>query len=168
MTHAHLQRQLSGYLDRELLADEAEAVRAHLEQCASCRATLERLRRVTRLLAALPEKSAPVTLWEAIESRLQQPTGPGAVVTWIRSGFRRPGVAVAAAALIVILLAVPLVRGRIDRLRAASIGIDVYVREHALQASSDPLVDRAYLGLLIGDANVALVGEPRWEELRKR
>lgn len=168
MTHARLERQLSAFLDNELPAEEATAVQAHLVQCVSCRAELERLQRVKRLLGMLPEILAPATLWEAIEPRLRESAGPGAVVTWIRSAFRRPAVAVAAAALIVVLLAVPLVRGRIDRLRAASIGIDVYVREHALHASSDPLVDRAYLGLLVGDANVALVGEPRWEELKHR
>lgn len=168
MTHARLERQLSAYLDHELPAEEAQAVRAHLVQCVSCRAELERLQRVKRLLGILPEISAPATLWESIEPHLHESTGPGAMVTWIRSAFRRPAVAVAAVALIVVLLAVPLVRGRIDRLRAASIGIDVYVREHALHASSDPLVDRAYLGLLVGDANVALVGEPRWEELKNR
>lgn len=168
MIHARLERQLSAYLDSELPPEEATAVRAHLVQCVSCRAELERLQRVKRLLRMLPEKPAPATLWESIEQRRHESAGPGAIVTWIRSMFRRPAVVVAAAALIVILLAVPLVRGRIDRLRAAGIGIDVYVREHALNASSDPLVDRAYLGLLLGDANVALVGEPRWEELRNR
>jgi len=53
------------------------------------------------------------------------------------------------------------VKGRIDRLQAADIGVDLYVREHALQSVVDPFVDRAYLGLLIGDANLALAGARR-------
>lgn len=167
MTHARLQRQLSAYLDRELGSEEADAVRVHLEQCDVCRGELKRLQRVKRLLGMLPEKPAPATLWQEMASRLDEPARPWAIVTWMQSVFRRPATAMAAAVLIVALMAVPLVRGRIDRLRAASIGVDVYVREHALQASTDPLVDRAYLGLLIGDANVALVGEPRWEEIKK-
>jgi hypothetical protein len=44
------------------------------------------------------------------------------------------------------------------------VGVDVYVREHALLSATDPFADRAYLGLLIGDANVALVGQRRAPE----
>jgi hypothetical protein len=79
----------------------------------------------------------------------------------MRAAFRRPAYAAAAAMLVLILIAVPLVKGRIDRLQAADIGVDIYVREHALVSSADPFVDRAYVGLLVGDANLALAGARR-------
>jgi len=79
----------------------------------------------------------------------------------MRTVVRRPALAAAAIAVVVALVAIPLVRGELGRLRAAETGIDVYVREHALSSAADPLVDRAYLGLVIGDSNLALVGEPR-------
>src|SRR5205807_723300 len=64
------------------------------------------------------------------------------------------------AALVIVLLAlIPFVKGTVDRLHAAEIGVDLYVREHALQMSTEPLTDRAYLGVVAGDADLVLVGE---------
>ena len=53
----------------------------------------------------------------------------------------------------------PLVRGTIDRLHASEIGVDLYVRQHALQMSAEPFTDRAYLGLATGDADLVLAGD---------
>lgn len=165
MSHARLERQLSAYLDNELTAGEAREVRAHLEQCALCREELERLRQTKQLLGRLPERSVPDDLWDSLSERLQEAefSGYRSVRDVLRWVVRRPAVAVAAAALVIILIAFPLVKGRIDRLRAAEVGVDLFVREHAILSSVDPFTDPAYLGLLIGDASVALVGEPRPE-----
>jgi len=47
------------------------------------------------------------------------------------------------------------------------IGVDLYVREHAFEMSTEPLTDRAYLGLVAGDADLVLVGEPPRAEGRR-
>jgi anti-sigma factor RsiW len=165
VTHARQQRQLSAYLDGELTAQETEEVRAHLADCATCRTELAQLRSVKVLLGRLPERSAPQDLWAALRAQVDQPaeTWIASVSRVVRGAFRRPALAVAAAALIAVLVAVPLIRGRLDRLRAAELGPELYVHEHALAAAADPFFDRAYLGLLISDASLALVGAPREE-----
>ncbi len=163
MTHVRLARQLSAYLDNELTAEESLEVRHHLEQCHVCQEELERLRGLKQLLSALPEREPPPDLWVSIRRQLETPA-PAIRIAWIeaiRAVFRRPAVAVAAFAAVLFLVALPLVKGHIDRLRAAETGVDVYIREHALVSAADPFVDRAYLGLLVGDTNLALVGEPR-------
>lgn len=168
MTHVRLERQLSAYLDNELTAEEGQEVRAHLEVCAACREELVRLQQVKRLLARLPEVAPPETLWTSLRTRVQEALRPQRrdLVKIVRAAFRRPVVAVAAAALAIALVAFPLVKGHIDRLRASEVGVDLYVREHALTSVADPFADRAYLGLLIGDTNIALIGEPRPQEER--
>jgi hypothetical protein len=57
------------------------------------------------------------------------------------------------------LALVPLIKGTVDRLHAAEIGVDLYVREHAMQMSTEPLADRAFLGLITGDSDLVLAGE---------
>jgi anti-sigma factor RsiW len=160
MTHARAERMLSALLDNELTADEAARLRAHLAGCETCRAELERLGQVTQLLAALPEREPPAAYWT--ELRAQLAAAPAGATFWdaFRGAWRRPAAALAAAAVILLVL-LPLAKGRVDRLRAAEIGVDVYVREAALASAYDPFADRAYLGLLIGDAGRALIGEPR-------
>lgn len=166
MTHSRLQRQLSPYLDNELTASDAADVRAHLEGCALCRGELHRMTQLKRLLGSVPARTPPHDLWVSVRARLQdpQPHAGLALADALRAAFRRPAAAVAAAALVLLLIALPLAKGRIDRLRAGELGVDVYVREHALAAVADPFADRAYLGLLVGDANLALAGEPRRED----
>lgn len=163
MGHARLERQLSAYLDNELIADDAQQVRTHLETCAVCREELHRLEHVKQLLGSLPEHTPAAQVWEELRQRIEAPAPRESegVLEAIRNAFRRPALAVAAAAFVILLIAFPLVKGRIDRLRAAEVGPDVFVREHALSAVSDPFADRAYLGLLMSDANLTLVGEPR-------
>ncbi|PYQ22112.1 MAG: hypothetical protein DMF81_13305 [Acidobacteria bacterium] len=50
---------LSAYLDGALPPAEREALEAHLNQCADCRARLESLRAVKHALARLPSREAP-------------------------------------------------------------------------------------------------------------
>ncbi len=163
MTHVRLERQLSAYLDHELTAEEITEVRLHLEHCRACQEELARLRGLKQFLGALAEREAPAELWVALRRGLETPAPPAwrAWLEVLRGVFRRPAVAAAAFACVILLIALPLVKGQIDRLRAAETGVDVYIREHALVSAEDPFVDRAYLGLVVGDANLALVGEPR-------
>jgi len=60
---------------------------------------------------------------------------------------------------LVALALAPLIKGNVDRLHAAEIGVDLYVREHAIQMSTQPLTDRAFLGVVAGDSDLVLVGE---------
>ncbi len=164
MTHARLARQLSAFLDGELPPAQVRQVAAHLKTCALCTIELARLERVKSLLGRLPEPEPPEEVWPALRSRVEyldaRPFATG-LTDLIRSAFRRPAAAAVAIAAVVILMLTPFVKGRLDRLQAADIGVDVYVREHALRAAPDPFVDRAYIGLLIGDTNLALAGERR-------
>ncbi len=163
MTHVRLERQLSAYLDGELSVDETAEVRRHLAECPTCQKEMERLKAVKQLLGALPEREPPAGTWDALRRTLERPA-PSIWSRWregLRSLVRRPVAAAAAVAVVFALIAVPLVRGRLDRLRAAETGVDVYLREHVLVSSGDPFADQAYLGVMIGDANLALIGEPR-------
>jgi hypothetical protein len=67
--------------------------------------------------------------------------------------------ALAAIALALILVAVPVVRDHRDRLRAAEVGPDLFMRAATQTAAGDPFMDRAYLGLVTTDANLRLAGE---------
>lgn len=168
MTHVAASQRLSAYLDDELSAGERRSVDAHLRTCATCRRDLADLQRVKALLGALPEVEPPAGLFADVRRQLDRPVSViGPVGDWLRAAFRRPAVAAAAALLAVLLIALPMAKGRIDRLQAANVGVEVYVREHALLSATDPFADRAYLGLLIGDANVALVGQRRALEARR-
>ncbi len=51
--------RLGAYLDGELGEQEAAQVQEHLEACPRCAAELEELRRLDRLLSALPGMDAP-------------------------------------------------------------------------------------------------------------
>ncbi len=170
MTHARLRRQLSAYLDGELTPADTDDVRAHLAQCATCRRELEHLQSVKALLQRLPERPVPQDLWAAIRGQRDRPARSFAASLGdrLRAAFRRPAVAWAAAGLVVALITGPLVWGRLEQLRAAGVGADLFIREHALASAADPFSDRAYLGLLIGDASLALVGVPREEAREER
>ena len=162
MIHARIVRQLSAYLDGELDPSVSRAVAAHLAECDACRHELAMLRQVKGLLERLPEVEPPQAVWHGLRARLAAEDRPTVtILDTVRAAFRRPAVAAVAAMVVLLLVALPLVKGRIDRLQAADIGVDLYVREHALQSVVDPFVDRAYLGLLIGDANLALAGARR-------
>lgn len=164
MSHRYVERQLSAYLDGELRPDEAAAVRRHLETCPRCRADLAGLAQVKAVLAGLPERPLPETFWPEVRSALERPKP--AAPRFLEFWQARPALALAAAAVIIALLLVPFIGGQIERLRAAEFGQELFIREHAVAAASDPLVDRAYLGLLVTDANLAIVGVRREEEPR--
>src|SRR5579883_1813853 len=151
LNHHRVEQLLSAYVDGELTQAEARAVEEHLLDCGACRRAYEDLRATKALLGALP----------VAESR----AGRGG--RWLPLRGWRPAWALGALLLILALAAAPLVKGTMDRLHATEIGVDLYVREHALQMSAEPLVDRAYLGLVAGDADLVLVGEsPRAGERR--
>lgn len=160
-----LERLISAYLDGEVTPEERREVERALERDPRARRFYEELREVRALLRGLPERGAPADLEESV---LAYALGGGARRgrSWW-AGRRALLAAVAAAAAIVLLF--PVVRGELDRLRASEVGVAWFVREHTVQTAADPLADRAYLGVLFTDANLALAGEqpkPAEEERR--
>ncbi len=152
-----IEQQLSAYLDGELPPAEMGDVRLHLSECASCEAELEDLRTTKRLLGrleppALPRGFAP-EVWRRIERETARRW------TWWPAWVPRPAMTLAAVALALILVAVPMVQNRRDRLRAAEVGPDLFMRAATQAAADDPFMDRAYLGLVTTDANLRLAGE---------
>ncbi|HWO88631.1 MAG TPA: zf-HC2 domain-containing protein [Gemmatimonadales bacterium] len=106
---AHLNEELSAYLNGELAGAELERVEAHLGSCAQCSHVLEDLRRVVRRARALDDKTPERDLWGGIASRIgaaasqpQSPT-PAAVLQFRprprRFSFSAPQLAAAAVAI---------------------------------------------------------------------
>ncbi len=169
LNHHRAGQLLSPYLDGELLPAESAAVQEHLLECAACREVYEHLRATKALLGELPVADPPAEFWAAVRAPrtgglpLTARLWPGRLA-WLppaRLALRRRILwGVAAAVTVVALALVPLVKGTLDRLHAAEIGVDLYVREHARQMTTGPLTDRAYVGVVAGDADLVLVGEP--------
>lgn len=167
VNHHRASRLLSAYLDSELTAAETRAVHAHLLDCAVCRDAYENLRVGRELLAGLPAAEPPAELLTAVRhpvlhsSAVAVPAAWARLVPFVPRGItiRRPGWALAAVLLVLVLAALPLVKGTVDRLHATEIGVDLYVHDHAMQMGTAPLVDRAYVGLVAGDAELVLAGD---------
>ena len=177
VNHHRAGRLLSAYVDSELTAAEARAVQEHLLDCAACRDAHDRLRATRDLVAGLPPPEPPAEFWAAIRgpavrgahALAGEPETFGARLRAAWAAVRRlpgewvvvrkPGWALAAVVVVLALAALPLVKGTVDRLHATEIGVDLYVHDHALQMGTAPLVDRAYVGLVAGDAELVLAGE---------
>ncbi len=157
LNHDRVERLLSSYLDSELPPAEAAAVQEHLLDCAECRDAYEGLRATKVLLGALPLAEPPAEFWAAVrEPRPARAVLPNARRPWFRQQLAW---ASAAAVLVVAVAVTPVVRGTIDRLHTSQVGLDLYLRQHAVQMSAEPFTDRAYLGLATGDADLVLAGD---------
>lgn len=158
MNHRRAARLLSAYLDTELFPEEMAEVRNHLAGCPDCRAEMEELRATRRLLSSLEPPDLPREFAADLSLRLER-RAPG---LW---GWRppfwgpRPAMVFAVLALVLVLVAVPAIRGHQDRLRAAEVGPDLFLRIAAQAQARDPLLDRAFVGLVFTDANLRLIGE---------
>jgi hypothetical protein len=79
--------RLSDYLDdEETSAAERATIEAHLATCASCRTTLDELRRVAARAASLPNAAPVADLWPGVAERL---TPSASVRAFARPGHRR-------------------------------------------------------------------------------
>lgn len=178
MNHHRAGRLLSAYVDAELTAADARQVQEHLLDCAACRDAYERLRATRDLLGGLAPAEPPAEFWAGVREPVLRGAAAMAATTvrthsftvrlgdvWRRFGqrrwpvVRRPGWALAAMAVVLALAMLPLVKGTVDRLHATEIGVDLYVHDHAVQMGAAPLVDRAYVGLVAGDAELVIAGE---------
>jgi hypothetical protein len=80
MTHAHVRRRLSEYLEGDLPPGEESALEAHLRECDPCTAELRALRRAIDLLHSLPAPEPTRDLGAAVLDRLR--AGEGAPARW--------------------------------------------------------------------------------------
>lgn len=158
MNHHRVERLLSAYLDAELSPEEAKAVQEHLLDCAACRDAYENLRAAKAALGQLPLADPPGEFWQRIRDPRARRSSPQPAWSRPYTG-RRLAWALAAVLVVLVLAAFPLAKGTVDRLHATEIGVDLYVREHSLQMRTEPFTDRAYLGLVVADADLVLVGE---------
>lgn len=159
MSSHRIEQQLSAYLDGELTADEMAEVRRHLSASETLRGEFEELQQTKRLLGRLQTPDLPPSFTPELWARVDRARGRRWFEWPQRFWWPRPAVAFAAVALAVVLVAVPLVRGHRDGLRAAEMSPDLFIRAATQAASQDPFMDRAYLGLVTTDANLRLVGE---------
>jgi anti-sigma factor RsiW len=168
-----LERLISVYLDGEVSVAERRDVEALLRTSDDARRIHDELLRVRTLLRALPERPTPEHLEEEILRRVRPrplPVPEPSAISrrfreWLGAWARRPALALVAVGAIAFVLLLPVVRGELDRLRASEVGVHLFVREHAVHTSADPLSDRAYLGVVLTDTNLALAGErPRLDD----
>jgi anti-sigma factor RsiW len=68
--------RLSEYIDGELSQPEAEALEAHLLECAECARTLQDLRAVVARAATVIDRPPEKELWQEIAARIAQPELP--------------------------------------------------------------------------------------------
>ena len=79
-----IQKRLSAYLDRQMLTGERTDTEQHLRDCADCRADLESLDQVKRLLKTLPHPILPDAVRTAIETEtIRRPTWQDNWRTWM-------------------------------------------------------------------------------------
>ncbi|MFW6156328.1 MAG: anti-sigma factor family protein [Armatimonadota bacterium] len=103
---AAYEEKLSDLLDGRLPADEARAMRRHLEACEQCRTEYEAMAAARELLHGTSEPAVPggllASIREQVEAEMPQPTAAG---VWDR--WRVPLAAVAAAAAVLLAVFTP-------------------------------------------------------------
>jgi anti-sigma factor RsiW len=102
MTHEKMKEKLCAYYDRELLADEEQLLRRHLETCSECRDEVDEWRRMDQLLV-FPAQADTEEFVAKIMARLPRPKANTAnkwIVDW---GWQILALAGAAASLLVLI-----------------------------------------------------------------
>ncbi len=69
----HVTEKLSAYRHAELSSDETRHVAEHLIGCNRCRLQFEEIKLGIKLAEALPQLTAPDSLWSKLEERLENP-----------------------------------------------------------------------------------------------
>lgn len=113
MTQPLANEQLSAYLDGELEEAEVAEIEAQLAADPALREELEMLRDATDFLRTHGPVQAPPTLYGKVMRAVEDEPMPGSWWCWLRRPFGLPveGLAVAAAALVVLVFALDLGRG---------------------------------------------------------
>jgi negative regulator of sigma E activity len=103
--------RLSAFVDGELSASEAAAVRAHAAGCPACSAALADLRALVTNARALEAPEPPPTLWPSIEGALERRER----FAWLSIAHWRPftvGALAGAVAVLLVIVALPVLRAR--------------------------------------------------------
>jgi hypothetical protein len=103
-TDGHVVEQLSAYIEGDLNERAREAVRGHLEACASCGRAVEEMRAIVSSARGLDRPEPPPTLWAAIEGALAHDEAP--ILSWrpfFVRGLAVGGLAGAALALLIVV-----------------------------------------------------------------
>ena len=82
MSCEHVERDLDAYLDREIDAVSATALRGHLSECAACRRRVAEREALSRLVRAAPYYSAPDPLRARVLAQTTRPKLKRRVLTW--------------------------------------------------------------------------------------
>jgi len=96
---------LSAWLDGELSPAESQALERHVAECAACRRTVDRWRRITDAARDVPER--PEAAWDEIRSRVAERAERRRVIRVV--GWRVAAAGALAAAAAALLISVHLV-----------------------------------------------------------
>jgi len=77
-----VERDLEAFVDRELAADSAAEIRAHLGTCASCRQRVAHREALGRLVRSAPYYEAPDRLRARVSGQVQRTRSARRVLTW--------------------------------------------------------------------------------------
>jgi len=118
VTHDELQQLLGAYAVDAVDAEEAGAVAEHLATCPACRAEVSDLREVAGLLSNTGA-DAPPAVWDRISASLSEPQPPLRFASARRARQWTPRLAVLAAAAVIVVFGVAVMRlnGDLDHLR---------------------------------------------------
>ncbi len=98
--------QISAWIDRQLDAQEAALVEAHLQECEGCQRLQQELSADTRMFRELEILAPSPFLWTRVAAELEQPTKPERLAWLRRPGFasvRNHALSAIAAALFMVL-----------------------------------------------------------------
>ena len=130
MNCEYVERDLDAYVDRELDAALAAAVRVHLGECATCRRHVAERDALGRLVRAAPYRSAPARLRARVAAQATRPMLTRRLVTW----------AAAAALILSVGAGIGLWRSGSSRVTALA---DEVVDSHVRSLMADHLFDVA-------------------------
>jgi len=160
MFRTHVNNQFSAYCHEELSAGETRKVAEHLIGCTRCRKEFEEVKLGIRLAEQLPLVSAPDSLWQEVETLLDQDGHPvnerrswSGISFLIQPRFAIPAFAVLMGVAFIIALSL---RDRSEGTRLTGASWDVSRLDGAPQIGSISVNDKGKLGIgqwLETDAN---------------